>query len=151
MSRVICGNGFTLDSTNGQHCIDIDECTDNSHDCSPEQICENRQGGYVCKCPAGHTDGPNKDCVDIDECSIYGSGICGMNGRCENTVGSYRCSCDTGFENIVGTSGGMCQVILLIFLRKLFFYDLRVFLKVCQFFRMSMSANELQDYVSIIA
>ncbi|XP_047357054.1 fibrillin-1-like isoform X1 [Vespa velutina] len=109
MSRVICGNGFTLDSTTGQHCIDIDECADNSHECSAEQICENRQGGYVCKCPPGHIDGPNKDCVDIDECSIYGSGICGLNSRCENTVGSYRCSCDTGFENIVGIPGGMCQ------------------------------------------
>ncbi|XP_015191223.1 PREDICTED: fibrillin-2-like [Polistes dominula] len=111
ISRVICGNGFTLDSTTGQHCVDIDECADNSHECSSEQICENRQGGYVCKCPPGYTDGPNKDCVDIDECSIYGSGICEMNSRCENTAGSYRCICDAGFESIGNVAGGMCQDI----------------------------------------
>lgn len=112
ISRVICGNGFTLDSTTGQHCVDIDECADNSHECSNEQICENRQGGYICKCPPGyHTYGSNKDCVDIDECSIYGSGLCEMNSRCENTIGSYRCNCDAGFESIGNVAGGMCQDI----------------------------------------
>ncbi|XP_054011032.1 fibrillin-1-like [Hylaeus anthracinus] len=100
-SRVICSNGYTLDPVSGQYCIDVDECADGSHECSPDQTCENRLGGYVCVCPSGHVNGPNKDCVDIDECSIYGN-VCGSNSRCENTAGSYRCICESGFENAAG-------------------------------------------------
>lgn len=104
-SRVICGSGYTLDPLTEQHCVDVDECSKGTHECSPEQTCENRQGGYVCICPPGHVDGPNKDCVDIDECSIYEGKICGPHSRCENTVGSYRCVCEEGFENAGGPSG----------------------------------------------
>ncbi|XP_015599681.1 fibrillin-2 isoform X1 [Cephus cinctus] len=98
VSRIICGNGYQADSS-GFHCVDIDECADGSHDCGQGQTCENRQGGYLCSCPPGHTIGPNKDCVDIDECSIYGGSICSANGQCENTIGSYRCNCKEGFES----------------------------------------------------
>ncbi|XP_076376095.1 uncharacterized protein LOC143259120 [Megalopta genalis] len=108
-SRVICGNGYTLDPVYGTHCVDIDECTSGSHECSSNQICENRIGGYVCKCLPGHVIGPNNECVDIDECSLYGN-ICGSNSQCENTVGSYRCVCRDGFQN-VDTFGGVCEDI----------------------------------------
>ncbi|KAL6430493.1 hypothetical protein ACFW04_007830 [Cataglyphis niger] len=104
-SRVICGPGYTLDPVSGQYCIDVDECREGTHECGKGQTCANRQGGYHCICPSGHAPGPNNDCVDIDECSIYGSGICGSNSRCENTVGSYKCLCDEGFENVGGTAG----------------------------------------------
>ncbi|XP_076756473.1 uncharacterized protein LOC143426737 [Xylocopa sonorina] len=110
MSRVICGNGFTLDPVSGQYCVDIDECAEGTHKCTRDQTCENRLGGYVCSCPPGHVVGPNKDCVDIDECSFYGN-ICGKTGTCENTVGSYRCVCKSGFENVGGMSGDGCQDI----------------------------------------
>ena len=106
---MICSNGFTLDPISGQYCVDIDECANGTHECTPDQTCENRQGGYVCTCPPGHVAGPNKDCIDIDECSLYGN-ICGSNSRCENTVGSFRCNCESGFENIGGFAGGSCQV-----------------------------------------
>lgn len=109
MSRVICGPGYTLDPVSGQYCVDVDECREGIHECGKGQTCENRQGGYHCICPSGHAAGPNNDCVDIDECSIYGNAICGSNGRCENTAGSYRCVCNEGFEN-VGGNVGACQV-----------------------------------------
>ncbi|XP_011333166.1 fibrillin-1-like isoform X3 [Ooceraea biroi] len=109
-SRVICGPGYTLDPVSGQYCIDVDECREGIHECDKDQTCENRQGGYHCICPPGHAAGPNNDCVDIDECSIYGNSICGSNGRCENTAGSYRCVCKEGFEN-VGGNAGTCQDI----------------------------------------
>ena len=109
VSKVICSNGFTLDPISGQYCIDIDECANGTHECTADQTCENRLGGYVCTCPPGHVAGPNKDCVDIDECSLYGN-ICGSNSQCENTVGSFRCNCESGFENIGGSAGGSCQV-----------------------------------------
>ncbi|EFN68423.1 Fibrillin-2 [Camponotus floridanus] len=109
-SKVICAPGYTLDPVSGQYCVDVDECREGIHKCGKGQTCENKQGGYHCICPSGHAPGPNNDCVDIDECSIYGSGICGLNSRCENTVGSYRCLCDEGFEN-VGGAAGACQDI----------------------------------------
>ncbi|XP_024879851.1 fibrillin-3-like [Temnothorax curvispinosus] len=107
-SRVICGPGYTLDPASGQYCIDVDECQEGTHECGKGQTCENRQGGYHCICPPGHAAGPNNDCVDIDECSIYSGNICGLNSRCENTIGSYKCLCAEGFEN-VGGSAGVCQ------------------------------------------
>ncbi|KAL0113527.1 hypothetical protein PUN28_012588 [Cardiocondyla obscurior] len=107
-SRVICGPGYSLDPVSGQYCVDIDECREGTHECAKDQTCENRQGGYRCICPPGHAVGPNDDCVDIDECSIYGSSICGSNSRCENTMGSYKCLCSEGFENVGGASG-ICQ------------------------------------------
>ncbi|XP_014488735.1 PREDICTED: fibrillin-1-like [Dinoponera quadriceps] len=109
VSRVICPPGYALDPVSGQHCLDIDECREGTHECVKGQICENRPGGYHCLCPPGYVDGPNNDCVDIDECSVYGSRICGLNSRCENTAGSFRCLCDEGFENSRGT--GPCQDI----------------------------------------
>ncbi|XP_043279236.1 fibrillin-2-like isoform X2 [Venturia canescens] len=112
VSRVLCGNGYTLDPESNSHCVDVDECAEGTHDCRKGQTCRNRQGGYICECPPGHVTGPNKDCVDIDECSIYASqsygGVCGTNARCENTVGSFRCVCESGFENVAHGSG-VCQ------------------------------------------
>lgn len=97
--RVICGPGHRLDDGE-QRCVDVNECAEGLHDCGPRQSCENRQGGYTCSCPEGHEIGPNKDCVDVDECSVFSGQVCGSNSHCENTVGSYRCICETGFENI---------------------------------------------------
>lgn len=111
MSKVICGPGYMMDPISGQYCIDIDECQEGTHECFKEQICKNKQGGYQCICPSGHVIGPNKDCVDIDECSIYGKTICGLKSQCQNTVGSYKCLCKQGFENIGGEST-TCQVKL---------------------------------------
>lgn len=109
MSKVLCSNGYTLDPVVGRYCIDIDECANGTHECTADQTCENRIGGYVCSCPSGHVVGPNKDCIDIDECSLYGN-ICGSNSRCENTVGSFKCNCENGFEHVSSFAGNTCQV-----------------------------------------
>ena len=111
---MLCGNGYILDPVSGSRCIDIDECADNTHECGTGQTCQNRQGGYACQCPAGHAFGPDKQCVDVDECSIYAGqnygSICGQNSQCENTVGSYRCICDAGFANVpIGQGPGVCE------------------------------------------
>lgn len=108
VSRVICGAGWELDPATS-HCVDMDECANGKHECKSGQICENRQGGYICSCPPGHTLGPNRDCIDIDECSIYNGNICGPSGRCENTVGSFTCVCDEGFEK--SSRGTACEDI----------------------------------------
>ncbi|XP_015113474.1 fibulin-2 [Diachasma alloeum] len=104
VSRVICGAGFTLDPKTNSHCVDVDECAEGTHRCKPRQTCENRPGGYACACPPGHALTANRDCVDIDECSIYARSICGATGKCENTVGSFKCICDSGFARIEGSN-----------------------------------------------
>ncbi|CAG5093734.1 Similar to FBN3: Fibrillin-3 (Homo sapiens) [Cotesia congregata] len=106
VSRVICGAGWTLDPVTSR-CVDLDECATGTHECGPDQTCENRQGGYLCSCPAGHALGPNRECIDIDECSMLSGNVCGSGGRCENTVGSYRCVCDAGYEK--SSKGTACQ------------------------------------------
>ncbi|KAG8039052.1 hypothetical protein G9C98_003359 [Cotesia typhae] len=106
VSRVICGAGWTLDPVTSR-CVDLDECATGTHECGPDQTCENRQGGYLCSCPAGHALGPNRECIDIDECSMFSGNVCGSGGRCENTVGSYRCVCDAGYEK--SSKGTGCQ------------------------------------------
>ncbi|XP_043471383.1 fibrillin-1-like [Leptopilina heterotoma] len=108
--RIMCGPGYQPDPKTGRYCVDVDECAENIHECSKGQTCENRQGGYACICPPGHTVVSNRDCVDVDECSIYGDKLCGSGGRCENTVGSFHCKCETGFENSA-RAGGSCQDI----------------------------------------
>ncbi|XP_063793742.1 latent-transforming growth factor beta-binding protein 4 isoform X2 [Pseudophryne corroboree] len=91
----ICNNGYWL-STQGTHCIDMDECRQNPSPCTNGR-CENTVGSYRCACSAGFSTNPQgTECTDIDECST-GQQLC-ANGRCENTAGSYRCVCPSGFS-----------------------------------------------------
>ncbi|XP_046406118.1 fibulin-1-like isoform X2 [Ischnura elegans] len=101
-----CRSGHELNEA-GTHCVDIDECARGTHDCSPEQTCQNRAGGYVCQCPAGFTRGAGKKCVDIDECARYADKVCSINSVCQNTPGSYKCLCKPGFKE--GPDGITCE------------------------------------------
>ncbi|EDV90946.1 GH23997, partial [Drosophila grimshawi] len=88
-------------TTDGTTCIDIDECETGDHSCGDNQLCQNRHGGYICACPAGHQvsrqpDGTNS-CADIDECD-HSQAVCSSNANCYNTIGSYYCECKTGFQ-----------------------------------------------------
>lgn len=110
VSRVVCGPGYKIDQQNsGTRCVDIDECEDGTHQCGRGQLCENRPGHYACSCPHGYTIDDNNNCIDIDECRVFGRNPCGGNGKCENTNGSYKCNCDDGFTKIDGDN--MCQDI----------------------------------------
>ncbi|KAH0550200.1 hypothetical protein KQX54_018012 [Cotesia glomerata] len=54
------------DTTGGTHCVDIDECNDQTlekrHTCHPTARCVNTDGGYECACP--HQD------TSLNECSL---------------------------------------------------------------------------------
>ncbi|XP_043390490.1 latent-transforming growth factor beta-binding protein 4 isoform X4 [Chelonia mydas] len=98
----LCHPGFWL-STQGTHCIDMDECRQSPQPCANGR-CENTVGSYRCVCAPGYRAAPpGTECRDIDECA-QSPRPCAQ-GRCENTPGSYRCVCPTGYRpNPPGTS-----------------------------------------------
>ncbi|XP_075463111.1 latent-transforming growth factor beta-binding protein 4 isoform X4 [Ascaphus truei] len=90
----VCNNGYWL-STQGTHCIDMDECRQNPRPCANGR-CENTVGSFRCACSTGFSTNPQgTECTDIDECAS-GQQPC-ASGHCENTPGSYRCVCPAGF------------------------------------------------------
>ncbi|KAK7789040.1 hypothetical protein R5R35_010542 [Gryllus longicercus] len=101
INLINCGGGFQLNEA-GTQCIDIDECALGTHECTSQQTCHNRQGGYTCQCPPGHTVNENRECEDVDECADFPGQFCPSNSICENTVGSYHCRCNDGFKSVPG-------------------------------------------------
>ncbi|CBY42984.1 unnamed protein product, partial [Oikopleura dioica] len=99
--------GFTF-NTGGQTCDNIDECTDNTHNCCTHtgcSACVDDDPGFTCGCDAGYT-GDGTSCADVDECDD-GSHDCGDTAgamSCVNNVGTFDCVCDSGytFENNAG-------------------------------------------------
>ena len=75
-------------------CYDINECIEETDDCSENAICINNQGSYECQCNSGY-EGDGKTCDDVDECESTDS--CSVNADCINSLGSYSCSCKTGY------------------------------------------------------
>ncbi|CAI5764412.1 fibulin-5 isoform X1 [Podarcis lilfordi] len=96
---VICRFGYQM--SEGNQCVDVDECASESHQCNPTQICINTEGGYTCSCTEGYwlLEG---QCLDIDECRY---GYCQQ--LCANVPGSYSCTCNPGF--ILNEDGRSCQ------------------------------------------
>lgn len=89
-----CDNGYQGDPGNGSICQDINECDNNTLNCS--EGCLNLPGSAVCTCPKGFfLENDNKSCSDIDECWEQNGGC---EGSCENTVGSYHCLCPLGYQ-----------------------------------------------------
>ncbi|KAG1955773.1 adhesion G protein-coupled receptor E5-like isoform X3 [Pimephales promelas] len=96
-----CDEGFRSNPPNftaataGQ-CVDINECTENTHTCSTDRVCVNTIGSYICTCPKGYR-GQRLDssCEDVDECV---SSVCGVHRRCNNTLGNVTCICSPGFD-----------------------------------------------------
>lgn len=78
-------------------CIDVDECSLGTHNCSSNQTCSNIQGSFICNCSSGFTRVGNV-CVDVDECAL--GAPCGSSGNCINTIGSFSCACKPGYGNV---------------------------------------------------
>ncbi|PFX23046.1 Hemicentin-2 [Stylophora pistillata] len=99
----LCPSGFE-----GSIChLDIDECVNGLHKCSPNTFCKNTKGSYDCTCKPGFS-GNGKECNDIDEC-VKGLHTCNPNAFCNNTNGSYNCACKPGFTG----NGQECHVSVL--------------------------------------
>ncbi|RWS03576.1 hypothetical protein B4U79_08646, partial [Dinothrombium tinctorium] len=79
-------------------CVDIDECTENTHNCneSKKEICKNKYNGFDCICEVGYKRNTTSGiCEDINECKYVDP--CPWPKMCENTIGSYKCKCRLGF------------------------------------------------------
>ncbi|XP_049652523.1 latent-transforming growth factor beta-binding protein 4 isoform X1 [Accipiter gentilis] len=93
----LCHPGFWL-STQGTHCIDVDECRRSPRPC-PNGRCENSVGSYRCLCSPGYRpSAAGTDCQDVDECA-QSPPPC-THGRCENLPGGYRCTCPAGYRGM---------------------------------------------------
>ncbi|KAK4307648.1 hypothetical protein Pmani_020604 [Petrolisthes manimaculis] len=102
ITSLTCQLGFTFNSTL-RACIDIDECSDGTHDCSGLETCVNRHGDYTCeerpggakrgKCQEGFRYNRRRHtCVDINECK-EGRDLCNrLVEECVNTHGDYWCA-----------------------------------------------------------
>ncbi|XP_061867610.1 hemicentin-2 [Colius striatus] len=102
-----CPSGFILDP--GQlYCIDIDECTEGSHSCRYNQLCQNTPGAYRCACPPGyHSLAAGWPCLDINECLQFPP-PCAF--ECRNLRGSYKCLCPPGRTLLPGGECGSAGV-----------------------------------------
>ncbi|RUS82424.1 hypothetical protein EGW08_009812 [Elysia chlorotica] len=90
-----CPSGYSMQS---DVCIDIDECSSQSHGC--QQLCENTDGSYNCDCYLGYRlDSDRQTCVlNIDECQYDHLNLCGYKLGCVNTVGGFQCTCPRGSQ-----------------------------------------------------
>ncbi|KAL7732539.1 hypothetical protein ACLKA6_019174 [Drosophila palustris] len=85
-----CGPGMLIGVDGG--CVDIDECRVNNGGCSHQ--CENTEGSFKCRCPAGYQlEANSHDCEDVDECSVDNGGC---QEGCVNEPGSFKCQCGEG-------------------------------------------------------
>lgn len=92
-----CPGGYRSND-DGTRCLDVDECATGEATCGSDQICKNKEGGYICSCPPGFMLSADRRCEDMDECKFSGNTVCPSNSRCINTIGSYACECHDGFR-----------------------------------------------------
>lgn len=94
-----CEIGFELSTHDNKSCIDIDECSRDSHICLNGH-CSNTEGSYHCDCHPGYevaSQNASKSCTDIDECSRE---VSPCSHRCLNLPGSFQCGCPYGQDLI---------------------------------------------------
>ncbi len=59
--QCVCDPGFTGD---GQLCLDIDECSEQTDNCHDTAACTNTPGSFTCACPSGTVGDPFTGCEE---------------------------------------------------------------------------------------
>jgi len=88
-----CGAGYV---SNGNACVDLDECATGTDDCGVHATCSNTLGGFTCACKPGYS-GDGKTCIDVDECATGANNCHFPHATCTNIEGGFNCGCETGY------------------------------------------------------
>ncbi|WAR22468.1 MATN2-like protein [Mya arenaria] len=101
-----CPLGYTAWEDDDNVCMDINECEDETHNCS--QVCVNLYGGYRCECRTGFVlNESNWQCSPVCEIPYYGHEC---NNTCECTGrGAMECNPVRGCVCEVGWTGSTCD------------------------------------------
>ncbi|XP_062579175.1 uncharacterized protein LOC134241103 [Saccostrea cucullata] len=91
--KCFCDEGYRVNST---YCHNIDECKENTDNCSGNATCTDTTGSFGCECFNGFS-GNGYVCIEINECANH-TDNCSVNANCTNTIGSFRCNCLSGFD-----------------------------------------------------
>ena len=94
---------------NGGACTNIDECAEDSDNCSANATCSDTPGSFTCACNSGYT-GDGVTCDNIDEC-VAGTDNCDANATCGDTDGSFTCACNSGYsgDGVTCTDDNECD------------------------------------------
>ncbi len=92
------GNLITVSPCVPEQCTDIDECTNETHNCDATAFCANTEGSFRCDCEVGYGNVNSETaCANVNECSD-GLDNCDANANCADTTGSFTCACNAGFS-----------------------------------------------------
>ncbi|XP_071487672.1 uncharacterized protein [Diadema antillarum] len=93
-----CLSGYTL-SLDMRSCLDIDECSRDTHTCADNSVCINTDGSFNCTCEPGFMPvvGEGNRCDDEDECRNPTLNRCDEQATCQNGLGYFSCFCNDGW------------------------------------------------------
>jgi hypothetical protein len=91
------GTGIRNISSPTPSCLNVDECTNLTHNCAPNATCADNVGSFACTCDKGFV-GNGTYCEDLNECATGVHNCANGTATCSNIVGSFLCTCKRGFN-----------------------------------------------------